>query len=172
VDRSDFADRFCGQILRTAAYRGNIEGIENFSFAPLTREPGPPDQCSPHWYTGGPIITQHPAEVEVAATAAGYTIHHIQWKLGRAAAAETEKPKWMVSKFLGDSRVPDRPRPRRRRGEWDWLLVVRSVLQKDECADKIWASASAELLLLRKYEYEQLFFFFFFRRRLLLVDAD
>ena len=65
-------DRFCGltltcystnlpgtsgeiahRILRTD--RQPVSGIESFSFAPLTREPGLPDQCSPHWYTGGPI---------------------------------------------------------------------------------------------------------------------
>jgi len=35
-----------------------IGGSSEFSFpAPLTREPGPPDQCSPHWYTGGPIMS-------------------------------------------------------------------------------------------------------------------
>ena len=44
--RTEFAHRFCGQ---------PIGGIESYSFAPLTRELGPPDQCSPHWYTGGPI---------------------------------------------------------------------------------------------------------------------
>ena len=30
---------------------------------PLTREPGPPDQCSPHWFTGGSINKAHVVSV-------------------------------------------------------------------------------------------------------------
>ena len=42
--------------LRTRFCQQPIGGIESFSFVPLTREPGPPDQCSPHWYAGGPKL--------------------------------------------------------------------------------------------------------------------